>query len=86
MFDIDELFQVAADHRIAVQEGVATGNERVADFRVLPDVIGHLRHVISGLVVGDPHQAFAETVTAVHGAAVGGQDQHRLIVLVLQTR
>ena len=47
------------------------------------DVGGHLIEVLKDLIVGEPHQSLSKTVAAIHGAPVGGQNDHSLGVFVL---
>ena len=69
---------------IAVQKGIPAGYEHIGYFRVGGDVGSHLVHISGCLAAGDSHQPLAEAMPAIHGAPVGGQDECRLPVLVLQ--
>ena len=84
MADGAECFQIPAYGLVAVQKGIPAGYEHIGDFRVGTDVGSHLVHISGCLVIGDSHQPFSETVPAIHGAPVGGQDECRLGVFVLQ--
>ena len=84
MFNGAECLQIPAYDLIAVQKGIPAGYEHIGYFRVGDDVGSHLVHISGCFAAGDSHQPLAEAMPAIHGAPVGGQDERRLPVLVLQ--
>ena len=85
VLDGGELPEVALQDVVGVHEGVPAGNQDVVDLLVFRHIGHGLVYPLVQLRVGEAHHPLAETVAAVHGALVGGQEQGRLGVLVLQT-
>ena len=80
-----EAAEIALDDVVGVHQRVAARDEDVVDLAVRGDVGDGLVRHFQQLVVREAHEALAEAVAAVHGADVGGEQQHRGLVLVLQS-
>ena len=83
MGDRGEMLQILRYDLIAVYKCISAGYEYIADLTVGIYIGSHLSHIVGRLIIRDTHQAFAEAVPAVHGTAVGGQDQGCLRVFML---
>ena len=71
-------------HRFRRQhERVAAGEDGVRDLLMCADISDHLVEMACDLLIGKADEPLAEAVAAIHGAAVGRQDQRALAVLML---
>ena len=72
------------EHGRGVEQGVAAGKQNIADLVMLADIRQDLVAPRLRFPAFQTHQALAEAMAAVHGAGIGGENQRRLSVLVLQ--
>ena len=84
MLHAAQLLQVFMEHGRGVEQGVAAGKQNIADLVMLADIRQDLVAPRLRFPAFQTHQALAEAMAAVHGAGIGGENQRRLSVLVLQ--
>gem|GEM_PF-6391182 len=79
--DGPELLDEVGDLAVGEDEGVAAGEQDVADLRVLAQPLQALLDVEAEAEPPHDHQLLAEAVAAVHGAHVRDQEGHAVLVL-----
>lgn len=87
MLHAAERFQVFPENSRRREQGVPAGEQHIVDFRVLPDIVQNFVASARGLptfLFLKAYHALAETMTAVHGAGAGRENQRRLAVFMLE--